>query len=719
MSRTKLLVSVVFAVFSSLTFGATYTVTTGDETGPGSLREAVTAANNNPGPDTIDFGPSLAHIHLNRNYFPTLPVITDDLTINGPGPDVLTIDGGALWITAGGHLNTGNPYLYLGVPSLESGGASLSEGDQIFNVDDGVPGNFISVNINGLRLMNAVGDLQIQRPDLFGGAIYNNENLTLDNMSISRSFHQSGGGAIENHGIMVMTNSTVADSGFSKLGGFGMIQTTFDAQTVIENSHLTRGHGGCLTQLSNGSMVIRSSSIMTCDNGPGVVSTGGSVSIVNSTIAESHNTAGGMVFVAGGIFASNTTLKVINSTIFENRHSSLGQPTAFAGNQLYMSGGSLEISNSVLTLLNGDASPLNPDIFYNSSNLPSITSTNNFVGDNSGGPLPNSASGDPVLSIIDQGGLGVGQTKSFSPLPGSPLIDGGDNTVANDPETGNPLTGDQKANDRISPVAGTVDIGALEVQQSDVPVSSVTLNTLTELLDADLPTGPGLIAGDSVTFTYLVFNNGNVGFSRANVTVSDSQGLVPVYQDGDDGDDVLEPGELWRYTASDVVTIGQYATIGNNDNNGSGNTYGILTQADGRGTGTGDAYGATNYATGGSTSGNEYAFYGYGKGYFSDDLDVDGMSYIGHERIFGTTTALDSFRDSCGAITGPCYYGTATVSCPTGKVIVGGGCDCNSSYNCAMIASYSSSTTAWTCRAAANSSTYTVRPIAHCARVGN
>src|SRR4029079_2010997 len=56
-------------------------------------------------------------------------------------------------------------------------------------------------------------------------------------------------------------------------------------------------------------------------------------------------------------------------------------------------------------------------------------------------------------------------------------------------------------------------------------------------------------------------NPGNVPL--ANVAVSDNQaGVTPAYQSGDDGDNLLENGETWIYTASGSATAGQYANIG-------------------------------------------------------------------------------------------------------------------------------------------------------------
>jgi hypothetical protein len=84
--------------------------------------------------------------------------------------------------------------------------------------------------------------------------------------------------------------------------------------------------------------------------------------------------------------------------------------------------------------------------------------------------------------------------------------------------------------------------------------------------DADAPTGPHIIIGDSVTWTYIITNIGGVNLTS--IVVTDSEpGVIPAYVSGDDGSDgILEPysltGETWIYQASGTAMAGQYANIG-------------------------------------------------------------------------------------------------------------------------------------------------------------
>lgn len=82
-----------------------------------------------------------------------------------------------------------------------------------------------------------------------------------------------------------------------------------------------------------------------------------------------------------------------------------------------------------------------------------------------------------------------------------------------------------------------------------------------ECLDADLGPGPSFNVGDEITFNYVVTNPGEVDL--ANVTVvDDNAGGVPFspsYVSGDDGDGILQVGEVWLYTATITASMaGQF-----------------------------------------------------------------------------------------------------------------------------------------------------------------
>ena len=100
-------------------------------------------------------------------------------------------------------------------------------------------------------------------------------------------------------------------------------------------------------------------------------------------------------------------------------------------------------------------------------------------------------------------------------------------------------------------------------------VAPITISTRVNGQDADSPRGPNLLAGNTATFTYIVTNNLAVPIS--NVVVRDDNGtpadliddLSPAFVGGDvNGNSRLDPGEVWEYSRTRNVTVGQYTNTG-------------------------------------------------------------------------------------------------------------------------------------------------------------
>lgn len=175
-----------------------------------------------------------------------------------------------------------------------------------------------------------------------------------------------------------------------------------------------------------------------------------------------------------------------------------------------------------------------------------------------------------------------------------------------------------------------------------------------------------------------------------------------------------------RDTITGAAETGSFYAYGGTT---SGQARGIYSIA--QANGDSRAYAVYANATGGTTTGGEYAFYGVGDGYLSQDLrvgqdlSVNGAVQMGFERVGGTSVNLES-TTACGfSNSGTCYYAFATAACPTGKVATGGGCNCSSAYNCFIGDSYQSGDGSWFCRAVAAGNGYSVTPSVTCARMAN
>jgi uncharacterized repeat protein (TIGR01451 family) len=91
-------------------------------------------------------------------------------------------------------------------------------------------------------------------------------------------------------------------------------------------------------------------------------------------------------------------------------------------------------------------------------------------------------------------------------------------------------------------------------------VTDIDVEKATNGEDADAAPGPLVPVGDPVEWTYVVTNPGNVPL--LDVTVVDDQGVELTFVGGDEnGDNALDPGETWTYTASGTAAAGQYVNV--------------------------------------------------------------------------------------------------------------------------------------------------------------
>ena len=95
----------------------------------------------------------------------------------------------------------------------------------------------------------------------------------------------------------------------------------------------------------------------------------------------------------------------------------------------------------------------------------------------------------------------------------------------------------------------------------------IKIKAYTNGQDANNPPGPVIILDNPVKWTYEVTTNDTCAI--ANIIVTDDNGTAdktsddfhPRYVGGDDGDNLLERGEVWRYEAEGKAILGPYVNI--------------------------------------------------------------------------------------------------------------------------------------------------------------
>jgi hypothetical protein len=270
----------------------TLTVTNTDDSGVGSLRAAIAAANQHPGRDTITFAPEVAGTITLSD---ALPDLSNDTMLIGPGAAALTVTRSA----APGTLEFGIFHVTADAEVTISGltitGGSAGIGRGISNQGTLTLLNSTVSNNAGGGISNS-GTLTIGSSTLsgnmingFGGGVYNLGTMTISNSTLSGNTAYFGGG-IFNSGMLTISNSTLSgNTAQDRPGGEAIVY--FGYGGGISNS-------GTLTLISS-TLSGNSASIV------GGIDNSGSVTVTTSLFANTRgnyvtDSGAGTLFVSGG-----------------------------------------------------------------------------------------------------------------------------------------------------------------------------------------------------------------------------------------------------------------------------------------------------------------------------------------------------------------------------------------------------------------------------------
>ncbi|MEN8199164.1 MAG: SdrD B-like domain-containing protein, partial [Thermodesulfobacteriota bacterium] len=131
--------------------------------------------------------------------------------------------------------------------------------------------------------------------------------------------------------------------------------------------------------------------------------------------------------------------------------------------------------------------------------------------------------------------------------------------------TGSSFTGQNSGDDSVdsdpNPATGLVSV-TIGAEESNLSIDAgligpaINIEKLTNNVDADTPAaGPSIVAGNPVSWKYVVTNTGNSRLTQ--VSVSDDQGVTVTCPQ-----DVLNVGESMTCNASGTAAVGQYRNIG-------------------------------------------------------------------------------------------------------------------------------------------------------------
>jgi parallel beta-helix repeat protein len=484
-----------------------FIVTNTNDSGAGSLRQAVIDANAAAGSNTIGFDSTVFSvprtITLTSGHIQLAAGTIGSAHIYGPGAHLLTISG------------NNNSKIFTNLAST----VSMSE-----------------MTLTGGNGLNA------STGNTLGGAIYNNGHLTLNNLIIrGNSATVDGGGlytavssTIVCNDCLVTQNIANSDNNATGSGGgaYARGSITFNRSTISYNTTLgtNRDGGGLASGQSNSLASIRDSNVVgnTAALGGGIgVGSSGQFQSIRSTISgnQATSTHGGAIMVTSG------NLEIQNSTISGNTAAGSGGAIYRTGAGPITGGGSITLSTIVNNRASApggglyNAASINAHITVRSSILanntdngtaPDLFGTITSGGFNliesvqgatiNGDTSTNITGTDPDLGPLQNNG---GTTLTHMPNPGSPVIDKALFHFLAEDQRGNLRPFDNPSIPNASGGDGS-DIGSVEVDSSSggTPTPSPTVSpsptttatpTITPTVSpSPTPAGPGKIVFQSM-----------------------------------------------------------------------------------------------------------------------------------------------------------------------------------------------------------------------------
>jgi hypothetical protein len=249
-TRILFVITLLCAAITSaqIVHAATIIVMNANDSGPGSLRQALADANDG---DTVNFDSSLngQTITLASGQLS----VNDSVTISGPGADILAVSG-----------NHASRVFYIGFgKTVTISGLTITNG---------------TINGNGGGIYNDHATLTVSNSTLSGNsattdgggifnyAIHGSATLTITNSTLSGNSASSGGGGIFNYGAFgnatlevlnstLSGNSAAAGGGLSNLGDFGSGMLEVLNSTLSGNS-ASLGGGIRNHNVGNGSATV-------------------------------------------------------------------------------------------------------------------------------------------------------------------------------------------------------------------------------------------------------------------------------------------------------------------------------------------------------------------------------------------------------------------------------------------------------------------------------
>ena len=456
------------ALLSPAALATTFPVSNTNDSGSGSLRDALDQANANPGADIVTFASNVTgSIGLTSGPL----FISDSVDVQGPGAAILTVDGSGI---VAAPVQQGQPPapISANVFAIAPPGAKTVASIRSGQTSTGAAPPSINVTLSGLTITGG-------HANYGGGILANQSNLAVNDCVVSNNTAYAAGGgimAVGKYSTLDVADSVITGNDVNKYGtsgppgvGGGVMASTHAAtisRSTLSNNTAPAGAGMAAIQAPayqygpvgdvtitdstiSGNHAVSSGSQSTYAVGGGLIKIAGNLAIVNSTISDNISDAVAGAIADGAKYDGSTSIR--NSTV--------------AGNQAAQSAGGIAVSfyssasgthQIVNSVIGGNSAPMDPDL-SSSGGTGNIGLAFSLVQNPGSAPISDNGGNilnqDPMLGTLTNNG---GPTLTQLPQAGSPLIDAGD------PAFTPPPNNDQRGAGFPRVVNGTIDIGATE-----------------------------------------------------------------------------------------------------------------------------------------------------------------------------------------------------------------------------------------------------------------
>ena len=358
MQKFRFLFCVALVATAPCVHSATFTVTTIADNGNGSLRDAITKANQASGADTIVFQSSLTGTITLATTSGAL-TISDSLTLTGPGSSRVTIDANQGQAFRLVNANATDKTFAISGFKVINGNAGTASNDSGGGLFYEASSTHADIRLTDLVFENNTSSRKGAAVSVAGANMTLN-NVVLRSNRVTGQFQPSGGGVYFSRGLLTVANSVFVNNSAEYGGGLSLASPGVKAaitDTVFQENTAQNGGGIYMITAENFTMarsaLIENVAISSYGGGiyfSGTTGASSAESVIENT-TFSRNEAQHQFATGSALAVWDGFLTVRNSTFADNKTAPGVSPGQNAGGAMWVNVGTATTRATVQSVL--------------------------------------------------------------------------------------------------------------------------------------------------------------------------------------------------------------------------------------------------------------------------------------------------------------------------------------------------------------------------------